>query len=173
MFSADAQQLATKSSSAFLSLLCASVVRNLSALILAYLATWRFNCSFSSPSASLPLTLLPNKKPPSSAGLDGGSLTKFVAQRGYPDLRLGFLLCFFCLLTNVFICLFSSSSASLRFNFPTKNPPVRAGSFALFMLSKPKIPDLDRAVLLGLLGERCSKHHTSFEITVGNLSQPT
>jgi hypothetical protein len=100
--------------------------------------------------------MLLNKKPPSSACLDGGSLTKFVAQRSYPDLKLGFLLCFFCLLTNVFII--------FPFDQPytTKNPPVRAGSFALFMLSKPKIPDLDRAALLGFLGETCSKHDISF-----------
>ena len=44
----------------------------------------------------------------------------------------------------------------------TKNPPVRAGSFALLMLSKPKIPDLDRALLLGFLGERYSNHFSSF-----------
>jgi len=85
-----------------------------------------------------------------------------VAQRSYPDLWLGFLLCFFCLLSNVFIC---SSLIFLRVfavQFAIKNPPVRAGSFALFMLSKPKIPDLDRAALLGFLGERIDQHLSSF-----------
>ena len=99
----------------------------------------------------------------------------FVAQRSYPDLRLGFLLCFFCLLTNVFIIfssILSAYSASLRFNFPTKNPPVRAGSFALFMLSKPKIPDLDRAALLGFLGERYCSHDTSFTDNANEFNAP-
>lgn len=47
-------------------------------------------------------------------------------------------------------------------NYPTKNPPVRAGSFACVMLSKPKIPDLNRAALLGFLGERNGQHDSSF-----------
>ncbi len=102
-----------------------------------------------------------NKKPPSSACLDGGSLTLFVAQRSYPDLGFGFLLCFICLLTNVFI-IFSRIALHRCDKSSTKNPPVRAGSFALLMLSKPKIPDLDRAALLGFLGERYSKHDNSF-----------
>jgi hypothetical protein len=105
--------------------------------------------------ARVGVRFLPKQKPPSSACLDGGSLTLFVAQRSYPDLRLGFLLCF-CLLSNVYIIF------PLDCPYATKNPPVRAGSFALFMLSKPKIPDLDRAALLGLLGERIDNHHSSF-----------
>jgi hypothetical protein len=61
------------------------------------------------------------------------------------------------------LCTFLALSASWRFAFTTKNPPVRAGSFALLMLSKPKIPDLDRAALLGFLGERNIRHDSSFE----------
>jgi hypothetical protein len=56
----------------------------------------------------------------------------------------------------IFSLLLCVSAVQLYCFFPTKNPPVRAGSFALLMLSKPKIPDLDRAALLGFLGERNS-----------------
>jgi len=112
--------------------------------------------------------LVLNKKPPSSARLDGGSLTSFVAQRSYPDLGLGFLLCFFCFISNVFIIFsvsFLAFSASWRFNridFSNKKPACPGGFVRVFVLSKPKIPDLDRAALLGFLGERHSQHDNSF-----------
>ena len=119
-------------------------------------------CIFLGALCVLAVQFFPKQKPPSSAGLDGGSLTSFVAQRSYPDLGLGFLLCFFCLLSNVCICSSLVFLCISAVQSATKNPPVRAGSFALLMLSKPKIPDLDRALLLGFLGERYTNHFSSF-----------
>jgi hypothetical protein len=90
------------------------------------------------------LNLLATKqKPPSSACLDGGSLTSFVAQRSYPDLGLGFLSCFFCLLSNMCFSLFYS--ASQRFNciaFPNKKPACPGGFVRVVDALETKNPGL-------------------------------